>query len=92
MRPTRTWTVVVANTDGEGVFIRGSKQMADRVKTYEDGTELTVTGPEEEGEGINSAACSRARRDGGLGPIAVHHTSERARQADRASDRSRCCT
>lgn len=45
-------SVVVANTDGEGVFLRGSKQMADRLQAYADGTVLTVTGPEEEGEGV----------------------------------------
>lgn len=44
-------SVWVGNTDGEGVFLRGSPVMSDRLSAYPDGTELRVTGPEVSGDG-----------------------------------------
>lgn len=43
--------VYVANTDGQGVYIRKSPVMADRVQAYPDGTALTVVGPDVDGDG-----------------------------------------
>jgi hypothetical protein len=44
--------VVVANTDHEGVYIRRTPAMADRVRAYADGTALRTIGPDVQGEGI----------------------------------------
>ncbi len=43
--------VKVANTDGEGVFLRKTKAMDDKLTAYKEGTEFAVLGPPEEGEG-----------------------------------------
>jgi hypothetical protein len=45
----RVW---VGNTDGEGVFVRKTPAMADRVRAYPDGTLLNVIGPDVDGEGV----------------------------------------
>jgi hypothetical protein len=37
--------VWVANTDGEGVYLRRTPAMADKLRAYPDGTPLQVTGP-----------------------------------------------
>ena len=34
----------VGNTDGEGVYVRKTPNMADRLKAYPDGTALTIIG------------------------------------------------
>jgi hypothetical protein len=44
-------TVWVGNTDGEGVYIRNTPVMADRVRAYPDGTELTIIGDDVDGDG-----------------------------------------
>jgi hypothetical protein len=44
--------VVVANTDHEGVYVRRTPAMADRVRAYADGTALRTIGPDVQGEGI----------------------------------------
>ena len=49
--PTPTDTVWVGNTDGEGVFIRKTPVMADRVRAYPDGTALTIIGDDVDGDG-----------------------------------------
>jgi hypothetical protein len=41
----------VGNTDGEGVFLRRTPAMADRIRAYSEGTQLQVIGPDTEGEG-----------------------------------------
>jgi hypothetical protein len=46
--PTSVW---VGNTDGEGVYLRNSPKLADRVRAYPDGTELTVVGDDVQGDG-----------------------------------------
>ena len=44
-------TVWVGNTDGEGVYVRQTPAMADRVRAYPDGTALTVVGDDVDGDG-----------------------------------------
>jgi len=44
-------TVWVGNTDGQGVFVRKTPEMADRVQAYPDGTPLTVVGEDVDGDG-----------------------------------------
>jgi hypothetical protein len=36
--------VWVGNTDGEGVYIRKTPAMDDRIRAYPDGTQLTIIG------------------------------------------------
>jgi hypothetical protein len=43
--------VVVGNTDGLGVYLRRTPELADRVRAYPDGTELLVLGSEVEAAG-----------------------------------------
>jgi hypothetical protein len=43
--------LVVANTDGEGVFLRRTPSMEDRLEVYEEGTRVQAVGPEVESEG-----------------------------------------
>jgi hypothetical protein len=56
-RPTATTPVVkantvwVGNTDGEGVYVRKTPVMADRVRAYPDGTPLEIVGDDVDGEG-----------------------------------------
>jgi hypothetical protein len=47
-KPSSVW---VANTDGEGVFIRHTPVMADRAQAYPDDTELEVIGDDVDGDG-----------------------------------------
>jgi hypothetical protein len=44
-------TVWVGNTDGEGVYLRKTPSMADRLQAYADGTPLTVIGEDVDGDG-----------------------------------------
>jgi hypothetical protein len=44
-------TVWVGNTDGQGVFVRKTPVMADRVRAYPDATPLTVVGDDVDGDG-----------------------------------------
>ena len=43
--------LVVGNTDGEGVFLRRTPSMEDRLEPYDDGTRVEAVGPEVESEG-----------------------------------------
>jgi hypothetical protein len=43
--------VYVGNTDGQGVFVRKTPVMADRLRAYPDGTALTISGDEVDGDG-----------------------------------------
>jgi hypothetical protein len=45
-------TVWVGNTDGEGVYIRGTPAMADRVRAYPDRTPLTIIDVDVDAEGM----------------------------------------
>src|SRR3954452_11497500 len=44
-------TVYVGNTDGDGVYIRKTPVMSDRLRAYPDGTALAVIGDEVDGDG-----------------------------------------
>ena len=44
-------SVWVGNTDGEGVYVRKTPVMADRLDAYPDGTQLTIIGDDVEGDG-----------------------------------------
>jgi hypothetical protein len=44
-------TVWVGNTDGEGVYLRKTPVMDDRIRAYADGTALTIIGEDVEGDG-----------------------------------------
>ncbi|HEV7664436.1 MAG TPA: SH3 domain-containing protein [Chloroflexota bacterium] len=48
---TAVTTVWVGNTDGGGVYLRNSPHDGDRADVLPDGTPLTVTGDEVEGDG-----------------------------------------
>jgi hypothetical protein len=50
-KPEKSDTVWVGNTDGEGVYIRNTPVMADRVRPYPDDTPLTIIGDDVEGDG-----------------------------------------
>jgi hypothetical protein len=43
--------VWVGNTDGQGVFVRKTPVMADRVRAYPDNTPLTIVGDDVDGDG-----------------------------------------
>ena len=49
--PATPDTVWVGNTDGEGVYIRHSPSLADRVRAYPDGTPLKIAGEDVVGDG-----------------------------------------
>jgi len=49
--PATATTVWVGNTDGEGVYVRKTPVMADRVRPYADGTPLTIVGDDVDGDG-----------------------------------------
>src|SRR5207253_880323 len=48
---TRSETVYVGNTDGEGVYVRRTPAMADRARAYVEGTPLTIIGDDVDGDG-----------------------------------------
>ncbi len=54
-QPTPTFTpsfVRIANTGGDGVYIRRTPRSADKLAPWMDGTVLEVVGPDREAEGI----------------------------------------
>src|SRR5207253_193831 len=42
--------VQVANTQGQGVYIRNTPNLADRLRAYPEGTQLTIVGPDVDGD------------------------------------------
>jgi hypothetical protein len=50
-QPEKADTVWVGNTDGEGVYVRSTPAMADRVRAYADGTPLTIIGDDVDVDG-----------------------------------------
>ena len=46
--PTAVW---IGNTDGQGVYIRKTPTLADRVRAYPDGTRLEVIGEDVDADG-----------------------------------------
>jgi hypothetical protein len=49
--PAKADTVWVGNTDGQGVFVRKTPVMADRIRAYPDTTALTIVGDDVDGDG-----------------------------------------
>src|SRR5712691_11544079 len=49
--PAKADTVRVGNTDGQGVYVRKTPAMADRVRAYPDDTVLTIVGDDVDGDG-----------------------------------------
>ena len=50
--PTVTASWTVGNTGGDGVYIRRSADMDDRIKAWPDGTEMVVVGPDVTAEDV----------------------------------------
>ena len=48
--PVGQW-VAVANTGGDGVYLRRTPRLADRLTGWPDGTKLQVVGPDAQGDG-----------------------------------------
>lgn len=65
---------VVANTGGEGVYLRRTPNLADRDTAYVDGTKLTAIGADEQGDG-QSWHHVRAP-DGKTGYVPAQYTTE----------------
>jgi hypothetical protein len=51
--PATQTTVWVANTDGEGVYLRQTPVLSDKLGAYADGTEFQVTGASVQGDGTS---------------------------------------
>jgi hypothetical protein len=49
--PAAADTVWVGNTDGQGVYLRKTPVMADRLTAYPDGTALKIVGADTDGDG-----------------------------------------
>src|SRR5438105_1699370 len=49
--PATADTVWVGNTDGQGVYVRKTAVMSDRVRAYPDSTPLTIVGDDVDGDG-----------------------------------------
>jgi hypothetical protein len=65
--------VFVANTGGEGVFVRWTPSLDDKVKAYPDGARLEVVGPETAAEGITWLYVRAA--DGLVGWVPKQYTA-----------------
>src|SRR4051812_1942485 len=61
--------VVVANTDGDGVYLRRSPRLADRMKPYPERTILTVIARDREGTGLTCFPVAPPAAGQGWGPI-----------------------
>jgi len=70
-------TFVVANTGGEGVYLRRTPRLADRDTAYVDGTTLTAIGADEQGD-EQSWHHVRAP-DGKTGYVPAQYTTETTR-------------
>ncbi len=51
--PTPTAILKVGNTDGQGVYLRKTPQMSDKIRPWLDGTAMTILGPQVTGDGHN---------------------------------------
>lgn len=75
--PTATGTgrsFVVANTGGEGVYLRRTPRLADRDTAYPEGTRLTAIGPDVNGDGQRWLHVRTP--DGKTGYVPAQYTSE----------------
>ena len=70
-------TFVVANTGGEGVYLRRTPRLADRDTAYVDGTKLTAIGTDEQGDGQTWHHVSTP--DGKTGYVPAQYTVEATR-------------
>ena len=68
---------VVANTGGEGVYLRRTPRLADRDTAYVDGTRLTAIGADAQGEGLTWHHVRAP--DGKTGYVPAQYTVETAR-------------
>ncbi len=50
--PANSRLMVVGNTDGQGVFLRKTPQMSDKLRAWVDGTKMQVTGEGVEADGV----------------------------------------
>jgi len=71
--PVVQQTAWVSNTEGQGVYLRRTPMMADKLRAYPDGTELQVTGADVAGDG-NRWRPVRAP-DGSEGYIPVNYVA-----------------
>jgi len=70
--PTHTRsTAVVGNTGGDGVYIRRTPAMADKIKAWPDGTRMTVLGEDRQAEG--RAWCNVEDPDGTVGWVPAEY-------------------
>jgi hypothetical protein len=51
--PTAATHLMVGNTAGQGVFLRRTPVLSDRMKAYADGTQLQVIGPDVDSAGVH---------------------------------------
>ena len=51
--PAAPRLMVVGNTDGQGVFLRKTPQLNDKVRAWVDGTKMQVTGGRVESDGVS---------------------------------------
>ncbi len=67
-------TFVVANTGGEGVYLRRTPRLADRDTAYVEGTQLVAIGADEQGEGQSWHHVRTP--DGKTGYVPVQYATE----------------
>ena len=84
-----TSTVYVGNTDGDGVFLRRTRNMADRIAAYPDGTQLVVLGPDTSENGITWKHVRAP--DGKVGYVPAQYTVAAASTKTAAAAQSRGC-
>ena len=92
-------TVYVGNTDGDGVFLRRTRNLADRIAAYPDDTQLVVLGPDTSENGITWKHVRTP--DGKVGYVPAQYTvpaattatpdARVARPAPTAAAQSRGC-
>jgi len=68
--------VWVGNTDGEGVYLRKTPAMADRIKAYPDKTLLVIIGADEDGDGQSWHHVRAPDGDEGYVPVQYTVTTE----------------
>ncbi len=53
--PDRPQTMIVGNTEGQGVFLRRTPNMNDRLRAWMDGARMEIIGPSVESDGLRWA-------------------------------------
>ena len=72
-------TVYVGNTDGDGVYLRRTRNLADRIAAYPDGTQLIVLDPDTSENGITWKHVRTP--DGKVGYVPAQYTVAAAAQS-----------